>query len=245
MLKILSSGSFFLALIASPAFGQFSQKDYADLQAEIGEPESISSGVRSMVNPSSAEAICTIAKDAYDKKEALSISKSDMSALKVSAESLLPDTKDQFETAAEYETRQSARRTAWVAEHRFFILPTAVSSGTDVYNADTQFYTLGPSGGGLELSPGGWGNRYANGPSIVGINLVSNFPKLEAQMLPLQARQFFERSADYELVYVAEPLTPYSQSISSYSKQHRLLMSVACRFVRTKIGQIPIYFVRP
>jgi len=173
------------------------------------------------------------------------LAKTDLAALRTSAQSLTPDAKDQFETVAEYDARQAARRVTWAQKNQFFLLPTPVNSGADVYNAETQTYVIGPSGS-LELKPGGWDDRYELGSGFVAINISGKFPQIQAQMDPQAARQFFAQSANHEVVYVVQPIEPYFQrEPSSYRERNHLLTSISCRFVRRKTDQQVLYFSRP
>jgi len=236
-----------LALIAaSPTFAQFAPNDLRELQVKTGPVAEVGEVGNASADLKSANGICEAARRATVGDTSFIATKTNLEALRTSAQSLTPDAKDQFETAAEYDARQVARRTAWAQNNRFFVLPTPVNSGANVYNAETQTYVIGPSGS-LELKPGGWDNQYNSGSGFVAIKITGKFPQIEAQMDPQAARQFFAQSADHEIVYVVQPIVPYFQRESSYSYRERnhLLTSIACRFVRRKTDQRVLYFSSP
>lgn len=240
---LLLTGCFFVLLVSASAHAQFSPKEFEDLKSKLGGDQSQTAQSLPTANFSSAEEICANAQTAQKTNAAMLVSKTDMAGLKASLMQLIPDKKDQFETLLEFENRQTSRRAQWVREHPFLVLPTAVASGTNVYDADSQIYTLGNSGGGLELRPTGWASPYGSG--FVGINLASDFPFFRVEMTPLNAKQFFETSAENEVVYVAKPLTPYVERTVSYLDNFRLRASVVCRFVRTKADFKIKFFTRP
>lgn len=242
---------------ATPIYAQFSPKDLSDLQARIsaaGEGHGSESRLRSgeaaspassFADLNSAVGICGAARQANANGTPFLLAKTDMGALRSGAQSLTPDAKDQFETVAEYDARQYARRAIWAQKNQFFVLPTPINSGADVYNAESKVYVMGPSGG-LELKPGGWDDRYGLGSGFVAINIGGKFPQIEAQMDPQAARQFFAQSGDHEVVYVVQPIAPYFQrEPSSYRERNHLLTSISCRFVRRKIDQQVLYFSSP
>lgn len=242
---------------ASPSYAQFSPKDLSDLQSRISSAgaaqEAVSSGRsgESVATPgvvadlSSAAGICEAARQANTVGAAFLLTNTDLGALRISAQSLTPDTKDQFETVAQYDARQFARRAAWAQRNQFFVLPTPINSGTDVYNAETQIYVLGPSGG-LELKPGGWDDRYGLGSGFVVIDITGKFAQIETKMEPQSAREFFAQSGNHEVVYVVQPAPPYFQrEPSSFRERHHLLTSITCRFVRRKTDQKVLYFSSP
>lgn len=235
-----------LALIAaSPTLAQFSPSDLKDLQEKTVPVAEVAEVGNASANLKSANGICEAARRATVGDTPFIAAKTDLEALRASAQSLTPDAKDQFETAAEYDARQVARRMAWAQNNQFFVLPTPVNSGANVYNAETQTYVIGPSGS-LELKPGSWDNRYNSGSGFVAIKITGKFPQIQAQMDPQAARQFFAQSADHEIVYVVQPIAPYFQRESySYWERNHLLTSISCRFVRRKTEQRVLYYYSP
>lgn len=242
---------------ASPIGAQFSPKDLKEIQAKISQTDEAKSvndtaslkyevsQDQNISTQPSADSVCVFAKQASVTNSPFPVVKTDMAALYESAKNLPPDKKDQFETEAQYEARQIARRNAWVGENRFFVLPTPINSGADVYNAETQTYILGPAAP-VNLTPPGW-DRYSLSDGIVGIRVGNKFPEIEAVMDAQNARQFFEEGRNYENIYVVTPISPYVQGNSSYSyiSKLQLLTSLKCRFVRRKSDQQILYYSSP
>lgn len=227
------------------AVAQFSPRDYQDFKSAVGSAEKAPEG--EAVTPESslsAANVCSEAKSAYANGGSSAAAKSNMVALRQTASELVPDAKSQFETATEYEIRQTARKTAWAGQHPLLVLPTPINSGADVYNAERELYTMGLSGGGLTLKPGGWDTEYQTGRGVVSIKLNNAFPSFDVKMAAPDARQFFERSAEYELVFVARPTAPYVEQ-EPYRQRYSLLAAATCRFVRRKADQKIIYFYSP
>ena len=166
-----------------------------------------------------------------------------MIVLRTTATQLIADAKSQFETATEFEVRRNARRSAWADENAVLVLPTPVNTGESVYNAEKGLYTVGLDGP-LALSPGGWDSAYQTGRGLVGINLTTAFPAFTVRMAAPEARQFYEHSADYELVFIARPAAPFLEQ-ESYRERYSLLATVSCRFVRRKADQAILYFASP
>lgn len=253
--------SFFIGLpillVAMPVGAQFAPAELSELKATIdsakpaGVLEGSATSAGGEVSPNlpitldSAVGICGAARQANTNGTPFLLVTTDMSALRRGAASLTPDAKDQFETAAEYEARQSARRAIWSRRNQFLVLPTPINSGADVYNAESQKYVMGPSGG-LMLKPSGWDDRYELGTGFVAIKIGGKFPEMEAEMNPQSARQFFAQSDNHEVVYIVQPAAPYFQKEPySYRDRSHLVTSITCRFVRRKTDQHVIYFSSP
>ncbi len=258
--NILYIGNFFKKtfgllslIIASPTFAQFSPKDLSDMQVVTGPVVGVQEGSNSATNATgmppknesldlnSAAGICNAAQQAKQSYTPFIFPRTDLTTLRASARNLPSDAKDQFETVAEYDARQVARRVAWAQKYHFLVLPTSVNLGGDVYNAETQTYIIEP-GARVTVKPSGWDDRYGLESGFVAID-VGKVGKIEVQMDPQSARQFFAQSGDHEVVYIVQPQAPYFQETSRYPLRYHLLTSTFCSFVRRKADQKVLYFV--
>lgn len=236
-----------LCISSTTSFAQFLPADLKEMEAKIGTvkenvPPLVPQASFSPVDLKSANGTCEAAQQSFSKGIPIALSLTDLSSLLESAgEHLLRDAKDQFETIAQYDARQIARRNAWIENNRFFVLPVSLASGANVYNAETQIYTLDAAGRGVSLKqqsryiPSGFDN----------VLFPENIQALQGSMNQVSAKNFYENRGAYKLIYVATPIPPYAQKNSSYSSNYTLLASSACRFVWRVSDARVMYFAKP
>ena len=162
--------------------------------------------------------------------------------LKSASTQLLPDGKDQFETVAQYEARQVSRRVAWIESNRFFVLQLGLANGSNVYNSETQNYTLDKAGDGVTLTPKG--SYISSGYEKIAI--LGKLNPLQTQMNQNMAKDFYGDLESHSLFYIATPIAPYrQQSGYDFENKYALTAAVACRFVKNINNQRVIYFSKP